>query len=207
VRTTWRFVATVLLLAATLAATRLSDQRKPEPPAMPLESIDSQVGAWAGRPAEALSESALRVLKPSSYLLRVYSRGDQNIGLFVAYYAHQRSGESMHSPKNCLPGSGWEVWDSTKVEVPFQGRQVSLNKYSVQNGLQRMTVLYWYQSRERIVSSEYYGKICLVWDALSSGRTAGSLVRLTIPDQPGAAEEAGAFASLLIPQIQRCLGS
>ena len=205
-RATTRFAAIVLVLAATLAATRLSEQRRPEPPAMPLESIDSQIGAWAGRPTEPLSKGDLQVLKPSSYLSRVYSRGDQHLGLFVAYYEHQRTGESMHSPKNCLPGSGWEVWDSTKVEVPFKGRQVSLNKYSVQNGLQRMTVLYWYQSRERIVSSEYFGKLCLVWDALNSGRTAGSIVRVTVPDQPGVAEDAVAFATLLIPQLQRCLG-
>jgi len=50
---------------------------------------------------------------------------------------------------------------------------------------QRALVLYWYQSRDRVIASEYIGKVLLVRDALFSGRTSGSIVRIVVPDRPG----------------------
>src|SRR5262249_9600712 len=155
---------------------------------------------------QTLRDDVLTVLKPTSYLSRLYRKDGEQIELFVAYYSQQRAGESMHSPKNCLPGSGWEVWNYGTASVPVNGRQVTVNRYSVQNGPQRMLVLYWYQSKSRIIANEYLGKICLVRDALLSGQTAGSIVRLTLPDRPGALEDGVAFASNLIPQVQTCFG-
>ncbi len=113
----------------------------------------------------------------------------------------------MHSPKHCLPGSGWEIWKHGSALVPVNGRQIEINQYSIQNSGQRLLVFYWYQSRERILSSEYMGKILLAKDALLTGHTAGSLVRVTLPDVPAAPEEGVAFASVLIPAMQRCLGA
>ena len=69
-----------------------------------------------------------------------------------------------------------------------------------------MVVFYWYQSKHRIIASEYMGKILLAKDALLDGRTGGSLVRITLPDTAAAPAEAKAFAALLIPEVQRCIG-
>lgn len=201
-----RFAITSLILAATLGLSRWSERRVPDTLAQPLPAIPGRLGGWVAGADGTLDERVLSVLKPTSYLSREYSSQGNGVGLFIAYYAHQRSGESMHSPKNCLPGAGWEVWDYGTVTVDLAGRKVGINKYSVQNGASRMVVLYWYQSRKRIVASEYLGKIFLVRDALLDGVTSGSIVRLTLPDRPGAVEDGLAFASLLIPEVQRCLG-
>ena len=37
-----------------------------------------------------------------------YAREPQRGFLFVAFFKTQRYGQSPHSPKNCLPGAGWE---------------------------------------------------------------------------------------------------
>jgi EpsI family protein len=153
-----------------------------------------------------LGARVLKVLLPTSYLARTYQKGDQQLGLFVAFYAQQHAGESMHSPKHCLPGSGWEIWNYDSVLIPVAGRQVRVNKYSIDHTGQRMLMFYWYQSRQRIIASEYLGKLLLVRDALVDGRTAGSIVRITIPDAAGASDEAITFASGLIPQVERCFG-
>jgi EpsI family protein len=127
------------------------------------------------------------------------------LDFFTAFYALQEAGETMHSPRNCLPGSGWEVWRHDTADLIVEGKTVTLNHYGVQNGTRRMVVLYWYQTPERIVASEYYAKICLVWDAVLRSRTSGSIVRIVAPDQPDAVEAALEFAAEIIPQVQRCL--
>ena len=112
----------------------------------------------------------------------------------------------MHSPKHCLPGSGWEIWKHDSATVPVNGDLFEINKYSIQNSGTRMLMFYWYQSNSRIVASEYLGKILLARDTVFTRHTAGSIVRIMLPDAPGADKEAVAFASTLIPEVQRCFG-
>ena len=179
-----RFVATVLLLAATLVAASLADRRVPDFLAQPLDKIDTQLAGWQAVADEPLGARVLKVLLPTSYLSRTYRKGGLPMGLFVAFYAQQRGGESMHSPKNCLPGSGWEIWKYESASIPVNGQPVTVNKYFIHNSGQRMLMYYWYQSKQRIIASEYLGKILLVRDALFDGRTAGSIVRITLPEPP-----------------------
>jgi EpsI family protein len=197
--------ATLGLLSVTLLASRLVQQREPEDLALPLEGIAKEMGPWRGSDNAPLSNAELGVLKASSYLSRTYRRGSEELDFFTAFYAAQRAGESMHSPKNCLPGSGWEVWKYGSVAVPVNGREVTINHYGVENGPRRMIVLYWYQTGDRIMADEYYAKACLVWDALSRGSTSGSIVRIVLPDKPWALDAGIDFAARMIPEIQGCL--
>jgi len=183
----------------------LSARRAPQELSRPLDTLPMQIGAWEGSDNPALDPAIEAVLNPSAYLSRTYRNGDREIDFFGAFYALQRAGETMHSPKNCLPGAGWEVWDYRTVEIPLAGGAVTVNEYSVQKGPQRMRVLYWYQTSDRVIASEYYAKACLVWDAVMRGRTSGSIVRVTLPDQPWALEAGIDFAARIIPLLQACL--
>lgn len=200
------YILTVLLLTATLGGYALSERRKPDFLAQPLETVDKQITGWTATGEEPLTTGVLNRLQLTSYIARTYEKRGNKLGLFIAFYAQQKAGESMHSPKHCLPGSGWEIWKHDSAMVPVGGTQVQINQYSIQNTGQRMVVFYWYQSKRRIIASEYMGKILLAKDALFDGRTAGSLVRITLPDTPSAAAEGTQFASVLIPQVQRCFG-
>lgn len=199
-------VATVGMLAATLTATRLSDRRKPQALARPLDLISNSIDGWSGVPGPDLPQDVQGVLKASSFLSRIYKRGGNSIELFVAFYAEQRAGESMHSPQVCLPANGWEIGEYGSEVVPVGGRHYNVNRYIVQKGLERMTVLYWYQSRSGIIANEYLGKALLIKDALLDGTAAGSIVRLTFGDRPGAIPEAVGFASRVIPEVKNCFG-
>ena len=199
--------ATFLLLAATLTASRLTSNRMAELLARPLDTIDRQVLGYTGTDNPPISENVLQQLKPTSYLVRTYTKGALRADLFIAFYAQQRAGESMHSPKHCLPGSGWEIWDYHSANIPVSGNTFKVNEYSISHEGERRLVLYWYQSKNRIIASEYLGKILLARDTLLQDSTAASIVRIIVPDQPGTAEQARALASELIPQVNRCFGN
>ncbi len=205
--TPFAFIGTTALLAGTLVLSGLSSRRIPEALATPLERIDRQISGWTAYKNLSLDPGALRSLDATSYLARLYRKEAQDLDLFIAFYAQQRAGESMHSPKHCLPGAGWEIWKHDSARVTVQNRNYVVNKYSIQNSGARMLMFYWYQSKDRIVASEYVGKIMLARDSLLTGHTAGSIVRIMLPDAPGASDEAIRFASLLIPQVQRCFGA
>lgn len=200
------FPATVILLIATAFMVGIANRRIPEPLAVPLDRIDAQIAGWRAVRDQALPDSTLHTLNATSYLSRTYQKGQMQLGLFIAFYAQQRDGESMHSPKHCLPGAGWEIWKHDSAWIPVNGQAVEINKYSIQNSGSRMLMLYWYQSRTRIYASEYLGKVLLARDTMLTGHTAGSIVRVMVPDSPSAAEEGIAFATSVIQEVQHCLG-
>jgi EpsI family protein len=201
------YCLTIAMLLATLAASQLSDQRIPESLAAPLDSIAGQLAGWQADKEHELDSRALSRLQPTSYLARTYRKNNRSLELFVAYYAAQRAGENMHSPRHCLPGSGWEIWRNGTAELQTGHGPETVNHYLVHKADERMVILYWYQSSDRMIASEYLGKALLVRDALISGRTAGSLVRIAVPDEPGASEAGVQFATALIPEMERCLGA
>src|SRR5208337_3803033 len=111
----------------------LTARRVPEPLAVPLDQIDSQIEGWTAAGNHTLSASTLHALDATSYLDRTYRKGNSQLNLFIAFYAQQRAGESMHSPKHCLPGAGWEIWNHDSAFIPVRGTKVEINKYSIQN--------------------------------------------------------------------------
>src|SRR5579862_9850841 len=133
---------TIFLLTATLALARLSADRKPQTLNQPLETISQNIQGFTGTEDAALPEGTLQTLNATSYLSRTYHKpGSSDIALFVAFHAQQRAGESMHSPKHCLLGAGWEIWDYGSTFLEVGGRRYEINKYSISKNAQRMLVL------------------------------------------------------------------
>jgi EpsI family protein len=150
----------------------------------------------------------VRALGVSDYLSRRYQGlGYPAVFLYVGFYKSQRMGEFIHSPKNCLPGAGWEpVSTGHKVLTTPGGKRVLVNQYIVENGLHRQLVLYWYQSHGRIIASEYRSKIYMVLDALRLNRTDAALVRISTPingkDQDGSIQRSAAFAEQFLARSE-----
>jgi EpsI family protein len=204
-----RYVAMLVLLSVAAIFSVLVRQGKAVPLRRSLAEFPYQVGNWKGLDRGRFPEEVLKVLQASDYLNRDYQ--DKNgtwLNFYIGYYEQQRAGESMHSPKNCLPGSGWEVLESTQVpmEIPQLHKTIQVNHYVVQNETSKSFVLYWYDTHGRAFASEYQGKAILVWEALKTGRTDGSLIRVLVPyngsSQRPAEELATAFARQVYPQLR-----
>ena len=152
-----------------------------------------------------VSDEERRVAGMTDYVARVYWRPDSTVAFttYVGYYDKQTQGKSMHSPKNCLPGAGWEVLrDGTATVVASDGPHV-VNRYLLKNGAQQAVVYYWYQGRGRTVASEYSVKWYLLRDAALEGHTEEALVRLIVPVDPAKGGEARAdqLAQEIAPKL------
>jgi EpsI family protein len=160
---------------------------------------------WRGYPATPFADDVLAAVGVDDYANRRYMRpGAPPISMYVAYYASQRQGDSIHSPQNCLPGAGWTPIESGRQDLPFDGRRVTVNRYLIAKGLDRQLVLYWYQGRNRVIASEYTNKLLLMVDAARLHRTNGGLVRLISPvtgTEAAAQDELTAFATTLLPKL------
>lgn len=121
----------------------------------------------------------------TDYLFRIYTPIDSLeqdfFWVYVAYYDYQTQGKTIHSPKNCLPGAGWEPLASEYARVASAHGPVTVNRYLLQREGERVLVLYWYQGRGRVQANEYRVKFDLLRDAALRGRTEEALVRVVVP--------------------------
>jgi len=188
------------LLAGVVVLARASET-EPVPIRQSFDTFPMTLGDWEGQRLPDFDQDVLKVLGVDEYLNRLYvSSTGVHVGLYVGYYQSQRQGDTMHSPLNCLPGAGWLPIAHARLHLPVtlggQRREVPINNVLIEKGLDRQVVFYWYQGHDRVVASEYWGKVYTVLDAVRLNRTDGALVRVVVPvvsrDGGEAAAEAAA---------------
>ena len=203
---TWKLQGiTLLILLGAIAALSLDGGRTRPVGSVSLAGIPRRIEGLEAGADRKLPQGTEERLAATKYLDRSYSMPGLTLDVFIAYYAEQRAGESMHSPRNCLPGSGWEISQADLVGLPGRRRQAVVNRYAIRNGADRRVVLYWYQTRRRVMANELFVKGYLIWDVMRDGDHSGSLVRVVMPDRPAAEAVGRRFASRLIDALDDCL--
>ena len=175
-----RFAVAAILLAATLSLLMARDREEVLPPRSQLVSFPSSIGQWQGKDLETSAQLA-ESLGPGEFLLRDYVNQEQRTAasLYIAYFPSQRTGDTIHSPKNCLPGAGWIPAETSHIWIDQPGgKKIEVNRILVTKGAERALVLYWYQAHGRVTPSEYGAKYYLVADAMRMNRSDGALVRI-----------------------------
>jgi EpsI family protein len=177
----YRFLSVAALLLSTALLLETRSRKEVIAPHLPLSGFPRSFEAWTSKDVP-IDQETLDILGPGDFLLRVYedrAAQDLPVDLFIAYFPSQRAGDTIHSPKNCLPGAGWQPVDSSRVTLSLSGRpSFPANRYLIARGDERELVFYWYQAHDRAVASEYWAKFYLIADAIRMNRSDGSLVRL-----------------------------
>jgi EpsI family protein len=190
---TVRFTLAVVLIAATAIFLQARGRNEVFPSRLPLKSFPLQLDGWNGTDVP-MEKDVLDVLGPGDFLLRIYqdqAKQQPYVDLFIAYFRSQRAGDTIHSPKNCLPGAGWTPVESSHIRLSLPGHEpFPASRYVISKGDARQLVLYWYWAHDRGVASEYWAKFYLVADSMRMNRSDGALVRVTTPMYSGESTDA-----------------
>jgi EpsI family protein len=203
-------LVTVLLLAQ---AALLYSSIRPEatPSAKPLAQFPKTVGPWQFEQEGVIDAEEQAVLRADDTMIRSYrDSAGRGANIYIAAFLSQRNGKAPHSPKNCLPGNGWTPLEAIQETIDVgAAAPIPVNRYVVQHGDSRSLVLYWYQSRDRAVASEYKAKFWVVADAIKLNRTDTALIRVIVPiaNRDSARAEATAvdFVRAFFPTIRQFL--
>lgn len=196
-----RYWTVILLLAVTALLLHSRGDTDRVPPSEPLSQFPITINGWTGQDFP-IGEDVLAVLGKGDFLNRVYTKDagaakvadidggmeaiSAPVSLFIGYFPTQRTGQSIHSPQNCLPGAGWSFDSSHYVYITAtDGRKYHVGEYVISNGTTRQFVLYWYQAHGRSIANEYAAKLYMISDAIRLDRTDGALVRVITPIVPG----------------------
>ncbi len=203
-----------LILIAQAALFYSSSRGEAVPLRQPLAGFPREFANWSLSQEGVVDEKTNAILRADDTLTRYYTDAKQENGasLFIAYFKSQRQGQAPHSPKHCLPGAGWAPVSTGFTTLSVDGRPapITVNRFVLQKGNDRAVVLYWYQSNQRVVASEYEAKIFLVLDALRYHRTDTALVRVIVPikdSEQQATEQGVKFIQGFFPRLGEFLPS
>jgi len=178
-----------------IAAPALGLQREAEPiERTPFAAFPGTLGEWRATGRGTLSDRVARTLGADDYILTDFVHPDATapVNFWIAWYRDQRDG-GVHSPEICIPGGGWEIdaLEAVPVMIPSaEGRlPVLLNRVVIRKGMSRQLAYYWFDQRGRHIASDISAKGWLLWDALTTGRSDGALIRLITPILPNESEE------------------
>lgn len=175
----------VLLYAVALRPERLA-------PVGPLDAFPLEARGWRMKQEGKIEPEIKEILKADDLLSRWYVNSSETASayFFIAYFKTQREGQSPHSPKNCLPGAGFESLESFPITIPVPGRDepIRINRYLTARGEEKSVTLYWYQSHNRIIADEFAAKFWLIADSIRYHRSDTALVKIVVPVRGGDAD-------------------
>jgi EpsI family protein len=200
----------LLVAGAGLYARMLRSHEVAPPEQAHLDRIADHGASWSGSDVR-FDARIYQVLSADTTLMRHYVSPDApgDVWMFVAYFRGQRTGAQIHSPKNCLPGGGWNILSNTPVTLPMGPGSLHASRFLIGRGPDREVVYYWFMTRAGVIRDEYALKLDLVRNALLRRPTDAAFVRLSGPVLPGGLEETdrqmASFLRVFSPDLLRAL--
>jgi EpsI family protein len=185
----FRIAIVVFLFLFTFWMLQVSQFVKETPIKRSLDEFPKQIGKWTQVNTRLLSGPVAKMLGADDYIDYDYAAPEAPmLNLYISYFGCLDKKGGYHSPRNCLPGSGWDIAHSESLTLDLHRSEPSsakVNMMIVVKGNKKRLVIYWYQNRGRIISSEYWGKIYLVLDSIFKRRRDGSFIRIMAPAPTG----------------------
>lgn len=147
-----------------------------------LSGLPFEFAGWKSNVQE-VDKATLEVLGADDYIItNMTSPEQEQFNLYVAYVNMQRHGHTWHSPRQCIPGGGWQITNHKIVPTTtYDGRNIHINRIIIENRGSRQLVYYWYDQRGRKIANEFVMKILLIFDAVRMRRTDGAMIRIMTP--------------------------
>lgn len=146
----------------------------------PFAQFPTEHQGWRQVDEYQFSEVVLNMLRPTDILNRVYARpGERPIDLHVGFYDGGKGTGSSHSPKHCLPGSGWFLISSERKTLEVGGENLNLVQAVYQFGENKELFIYWFQMRDKTMNSEYVFKLSRVLSSMMHRRQDTAFIRIS----------------------------
>ena len=170
-------------------------------------SDPTEVGGWHA------SDIAFPHWRPhwigaSAELLRVYSKGEHTVMLYLAYYRTQRQGADLISVSNDLAREDLKHWvkaETRRRDVALADAHFSVDQTLLRSRDQRLLAWQWYRTNDRYLISRHRIKLAQAISRLAGGLGDGTALVVAAPyanDPHEAERDVRTFLVDMLPSIQ-----
>ena len=141
----------------------------------------ASVAGWRMAGQSTLSQDVIKMLRPTEYLSRRYVAEDGTaVDLYLSYFDGGRNSGGIHSPKNCMPGSGWTELSTRRSSMDMGGETLKLVQAVYAMGQHREVINYWFAMRGQTMSDEYSLKLSEITGSMFHNRRDQSFIRISV---------------------------
>jgi EpsI family protein len=184
-------------------------QARPEPGVplnRPFSRFPNRVAQWRQVGEDRLDAETLAVLRPTDYLSRTYTDESGNrVTLYLGYHGGGEGSGEVHSPRHCLPGTGWQPVSSRTRKLDPGGQDINAMVAVYGKEDIREVFLYWFEVPGGSTPDEFRLKCEQLFNTLLHNRKDVLFVRISVPARKGvesAEETAARFAREFAPVIR-----
>jgi EpsI family protein len=176
-----RFILIYLLFAATaLVVTFHRDSVVPTN--RPFSEFPQHVQSWQRSGKTEFNAAILGVLRPTDYLYNQYTNAEgKTVSLYIGYHGGGKGSGPIHSPKHCLPGSGWYEVSTQPGVLAIPNGTINLVRAVYKKGESKELFLYWFQVRDCSLSNEYALKLSEIVNSALYQRRDATFIRISVP--------------------------
>ncbi|MEE9555399.1 MAG: exosortase C-terminal domain/associated protein EpsI [candidate division Zixibacteria bacterium] len=178
--TSWFIIAVLIIAGGGSFSRALRNPQETSGTMVDLESIPLTMDGWSAREIQMGAEIE-QLLDVNQYIHREYMHESGfSIWLFVGYFTSQKFGSGIHSPRNCLPGSGWEIANRSYAPLPGDN-DLRVNRMDIIRGDSRQVMYYWFVTRAGHLNNEFSLKGDLIISSILGRPTDAAFIRINIP--------------------------
>ena len=173
------------------------------------KSFPKRIENWESTNDQPMDPKVARILHVDDYVWRKYknSKGDV-LDVYVSYFSYVDRIKTYHSPLNCMPGSGWNIYKVESVPIYLsQNKKVNVSYLYLKKGSNALKAMYWYQCRGRIIDSEIKERIYRIVDSILKRRTDGAFIRIISLTNGLSQEELNRFCAKIIKILYEIIPS
>jgi EpsI family protein len=201
------FVVYILIIATGLYINLYSEITVPINRS--LKELPLSYKGWKMVSESIFDENILEKLRPTDYVLRRYVGSEKiPVYLYVGYHGGGNNSGEIHSPRHCLPGSGWLKIKEDKISINSESGKINLVKAIYQKGEEKELFFYWYKVRGETLSSEFALKFTQIINSMLYRRKDAAFIRVSVPfesDENIASSVGIKFIKDFYPVIERFL--
>jgi len=199
------FIILISILLFTFAFTFILKQYKPEiTVASNLKDFPLQKGGWVGQ-RENVASFVVDMLNPEEIFSATYiNTAGIKINLLFDYFSPQTQG-GPHSPRNCLPGSGWVIDNVEKKVIVLNGRTINAGRFYLRLQESSQVMDFWYITRYGDTHNDYIYKLYLMAGSLTFKPTDVAFVRILSDNNKESLQALDEFEKVFVNEIYKHL--
>ncbi len=196
------FYISLIVIALTFAMTLLIKFYRPETAGnVNFDSFPLEIGDWKGT-KETLDPQILELLNPQAIISATYVNSEGiSIHLLFDFFSSEAAFGGPHSPRNCLPGSGWVITETVANNIRNKNSVIPAGRFQLQMHKSKQVMDFWYITNYGETANDYVFKLYELLSALTFKPRDIAFVRFVAKDDPKSLKALEEFQTLMLKEI------
>lgn len=200
------FITFLLVLFATFLFCSAVEYYRPRTSSSTkFEKFPVEKGDWIGQ-RDDLIPAIVEMLNPTEIFSATFTNPEGiEVHLFFDYFSQMNSRGGPHSPRNCLPGSGWMILDTKEREITVDGRIIRIGRFYMSLGKLEKVMDFWYVTRYGETANDFMFKFYMMINSLTFRQIDVAFIRIIANDDEESLLALDDFENVFVEEIYQHL--